>query len=63
MHYRNALAVLAAAIVSGCATFDVPLDNRVTCTVAKDKAFVVSEWGPAGISSRIADADRKEICK
>lgn len=57
--------LLAASGVTGCATLglDGKIDNRVTCTVAKDKAFVVSEWGPVGISSTIADADRAVICK
>lgn len=45
-----------AALLAGCATFDIPLDNRVTCTVAKDKAFVVSQWGAGG--DRLADRGR-----
>lgn len=60
----HALAlVLAAAALAGCATLDVNLDNRLACTVAKDKLFVVSEYGPIGIASTIADADRREVCK
>jgi hypothetical protein len=56
--------LLAASGVTGCATLDgVALENRVACTVAKDRAFVVSQYGPVGISSRIAEADRAVICK
>lgn len=60
---RLTIIMILAAALSGCA-FDGPLlANRVTCTAAKDKAFVVSEWGPVGIASTIADADRQVICK
>jgi len=48
--------------LSGCATKPSFLDNRVVCTVAQDKAFAVSQWGPVGISAEIAEADRKVIC-
>lgn len=47
--------------LAGCSA--VNLDNRVTCTVAKDKAFFVSEWGPVGVSATISEADRAAICK
>lgn len=59
------LAVLAAAgAASGCATFDGKLlENRVACTVAKDEAHVISKYGPVGVASKIADADRAVICK
>lgn len=57
------ILVCIAALLAGCASLELNLDNRVTCTAAKDKAFVVSEWGPVGISSRIADLDAKVICK
>lgn len=59
-----ALAVMAAAgATSGCASLDGKLENRVVCTVAKDRAFVVSEFGPVGISSKVAEADRAVICR
>lgn len=61
---RIAMIALAAAL-SGCATFDgLTFENRIACSVARDKAFVVSEWGGrVGISSVIAEADRAVICK
>lgn len=61
------LALLAAAAAStGCAAgagFSDKFANRVACTVAKDKAYVVSEYGPVGLSSTIDDRDRAVICK
>lgn len=61
---KRTLIALAALALSGCATFDgITLDNRVACTAAKDKAFVVSEWGPLGITGKLHDADRAVICK
>lgn len=62
---KTVILATLVVLLSGCATFglDGKLDNRVVCTVAKDKAFVVSEYGPVGISSTIADQDRAVICK
>jgi len=51
--------------LTGCATLrdSFPLENRVVCTVAQDKAFVVSQWGPVGITAEIAAQDQEVICK
>ena len=58
------LAILAMALLlSACGTLDGKLDNRVVCTVAKDKAFVVSEYGPVGLANTISNKDREVICK
>ena len=55
---------LLAISLSGCASIkEAFLDNRVVCTVAQDKAFAVSLWGPLGISAEISEKDRKVICK
>ena len=49
--------------VSGCANFRTKYSgNRITCTVAKDKAYVTSLWGIIGISSEIVTKDSKVIC-
>ena len=50
--------------VSGCANFrtDKYLGNRITCTVAKDKAYVTSLWGWLGISSELVSKDTVVIC-
>lgn len=57
------LAALSAPMLSGClATFDGQIDNNLACTVAKDKLFMVSEWGPIGISSKIRKADTEAVC-
>lgn len=61
---KRTVIIFAAFILAGCATFDgLTLDNRVACTAARDKAFVVSEWGPVGISSVISPKDAEVICK
>jgi hypothetical protein len=59
---------LAAMALAGCASFDdITFENRVACTVAGDKAVLVSEYGGwIGISSKISDADLPkliEACK
>lgn len=56
---RLLIAAVAALCLNGC----IVLDNRVTCTVAKDKSFVVSQYGAFGLASQIADADTRVICK
>lgn len=57
------LVLLTAVALSGCANFRTEyLGNRVTCTVAKDKAYVTSIWGWLGISSEIVTKDSKVIC-
>jgi hypothetical protein len=61
---KRTLIILATLALAGCASLDgLTLDNRVTCTAARDKAFVVSEWGPVGISSVISPKDAEVICK
>ncbi len=55
---------LLIPLLSGClATMDGKMDNRLACTVAGDKLFVVSEYGPIGISNKISDKDRAVICR
>lgn len=49
--------------VSGCSSVSGILENRVSCAVAKDKAFFVSEYGPLGIAATISDKDSAVICK
>lgn len=59
------LAVLAIIpAMAGCSSIgmDKYLGNRVACTVAGDKAYVTSLWGPVGISSEIVPKDSKIIC-
>lgn len=53
-------------LLAGCATSIEGLgqfENRLACTLARDRAYVVSEYGPLGISSRIADIDREVVCR
>jgi hypothetical protein len=58
--------ILCGMYLAGCASIEQRptfLENRVVCTLAQDKAFVVSRWGPVGISSEVAEKDRAVICK
>jgi hypothetical protein len=62
---RSLIATAVALLLAGCGTFDgLTFENRIACTAAGDKLFVVSQWGGRiGVSSEIAEADRKEVCK
>ena len=51
--------VLFVLLFSGCANFE----NRLVCTVANDRAYVVSLYGPVGIGTQIAQKDSAIICK
>ena len=54
---RTAIALALAALLAGCATLEGQLQNRITVTIACDRAFVASLYGPVGITSEIARAD------
>lgn len=58
----KSLAIISVLALAGCSATLPVLDNRITCTVARDKAFVVSEYGPIGVASTIATADQQVIC-
>jgi hypothetical protein len=68
MRANMVFKIIGAAVlgitVSGCSSIGVDkyLGNRITCTVAKDKAYVTSMWGIIGISSEIVAKDSKVIC-
>lgn len=51
-----------ASLTTACSSISVNLDNRVVCTAAKDKGFVVSQYGGIGVASQIAAADATVIC-
>lgn len=57
-----ALTILALTL-SACGTLDGKFENRLACAVAKDKAYVVSEYGSVGISSTISSKDAIIVCK
>ena len=62
-----AVFVLAVLALSGCASmadFSANrMDNRIACTVAKDKLYALSEWGPVSFGARISDLDRAAVCR
>jgi hypothetical protein len=60
---KLAILALTALLLTGCVTLDGHIDNRIVCTVAGDKLYALSEWGPVGISARISDKDREKVCK
>lgn len=63
-HARSRLILLALPLLSGCETLaELPAElmpNRVTCTVARDKAYFV---GILRLSAEVHFLDAAEICK
>lgn len=55
----KALILVSALALSGCASipFADQLQNRITTTLACDRAFVASLYGPIGITSEIDKRD------
>lgn len=60
---KRTLIALAVLALAGCGTLDGKLDNRLVCTVAGDKLYAISEYGPISIGSRISDTDRRVVCR
>lgn len=60
---KRSLILLASLAMAGCSTVDVgaQLQNRVTTTLACDRAFVASLYGPIGITSEIDKRDLAEM--
>ena len=56
------LSLMTAILLTGC-SLTSELENRIACTVAKDELFVISQYGPVGIASKIAKQDREVVCK
>ena len=60
---KNYLVLTAASILSACGSLPTGLlDNRALCTIAGDKAYVTSLYGPVGITSLLNSADAAVMC-
>lgn len=60
---KRIASILVLLALAGCAGLDGKLENRVACTVAGDKLYAISEYGPVGISATMSDKDRAVICR
>lgn len=61
-----AAAVAAVSLLSGCAsTGDIAaaFENRVTCTHARDAAWVVSRYWRLGIAAEVSRLDVTSLCQ
>ncbi len=53
------ISLLSIPMLSGClATLDGKLENRITTTLACDRAFFASLYGPVGVTSEV---DKKDL--
>lgn len=58
---KRSLIILALLALTGCAGLSLPdgkLENRITTTLACDRGFFASLWGPLGFTSEI---DKKDV--
>lgn len=57
-------ALLIAALVSlltGCGTLKGTFENRLTTTLAGDRVFITSLYGPVGITTELSADDAAEL--
>lgn len=59
---KKSLIILMTLAAAGCSTFKLA-DTRVACTVAKDEAVTVMDFGALRIGGKVDDRDRAVICK
>lgn len=58
------ILALMASFLTGCASLgSMDLSNRVSCTLDGKQALVNSMYGPLGVTSKVAAADGKVLCK
>ncbi len=60
---KGAAFILAAVLLSGCATRPEWLGNRLACSPTGHRAWIVSLWGPLGLASELDGADAQAICQ
>ncbi|MEO6624456.1 MAG: hypothetical protein ABIN37_06455 [Burkholderiaceae bacterium] len=61
---KTIITLFAVAVLAGCAGMDsATLENSVLCTVAGDRAYSLSGWGPVGLSQKVRAQDAAVICK
>lgn len=58
---KKLLLLTTLLLLSACGTLN--LENRIACTVAKDKAVYVSQYGQLGVASTIDPKDAQVLCK
>jgi len=56
-----AVTTLLAVFLYGCSSTG-QFQNRLVCTVAGDKALVVSQYGQLGMSTELATTDSAIVC-
>lgn len=62
---KSLVALAVVALLSGCASADKFADafeNRVTCTHARDAAWVVSRYWRLGIAAEVSARDVPTLC-
>lgn len=63
----KAALIMLIVVLAGCSTIEgatgLTFENRIACTIAGDKAVVVSEYGGRiGVSSTVSELDGKYLC-
>jgi hypothetical protein len=59
---KNLLLVITAFSLSGCAAIAAKFENVPVCALGHDRAFVVSMYGPFGLSSEITQRYIGAMC-
>jgi hypothetical protein len=60
---KTAAIALAALALSGCASLDKQLANRIACTADGKGVLIASMYGPLGVASKADTDDAAAIIK
>ena len=58
---RLLVSAFLTIALSGCANSGINFDNRLSVSLAGDKLFINSMYGPLGITSEVSDKDRAAL--
>ena len=60
---KKIVLALIVGLFAGCSSLGAnTFENRIVCTVANDRAFFLSLYGPIGVGSPITSSDAAAFC-
>lgn len=60
---KTAITLCAALALTGCGSVPGRFDNLIVVSLAGDRAFVSSLYGPIGITAELRGADARELAR
>jgi hypothetical protein len=63
--YISTTGLVSTILLTGCGTVDFlknNFSNDLACSLGDPQAWVISEYGPIGIASKIKESTSKKLC-